>query len=105
MLSSVGLVNNFSMLGDDLYTSFHNWKEECEERVVEKVTKTLIPQFEGLMGWISQIHSCDCPTNLAETLIQNWNPCLCNQAIRVSLDTVESGSSSGTGPQSVSNEE
>jgi hypothetical protein len=55
----VGLVNNFSMFGDDLHASFRNWMEECEERVVEKVTKTLIPQFEGLMGQISQICSCD----------------------------------------------
>jgi hypothetical protein len=54
----VGLVNNFSMLGNDLHTSFWNWREECEERVIEKVTKTLIPQFEGLMGQISQICSC-----------------------------------------------
>ncbi|KIM73113.1 hypothetical protein PILCRDRAFT_93195 [Piloderma croceum F 1598] len=100
----VGLVNNFSMLGDDLHASFRNWREECKERVVEKVAKTLIPRFEVLMGRISQICSCDCPTNLAETLVQNCNPCLCNQAIRVSLDTVESVSSRGTGPQSVSNE-
>lgn len=55
----VGLVHNFSMLGDDLHTSFRNWREECEERVVEKVAKTLIPRFEGLMGRISQIRSCD----------------------------------------------
>jgi hypothetical protein len=26
----IGLVNNFSMLGNDLHTSFRDWREECE---------------------------------------------------------------------------
>ena len=55
----VGLVNNFTMLGDDLHASFLDWGKECEENVIEKVTETLIPQFDVLVQQIPQTHPCN----------------------------------------------
>jgi hypothetical protein len=54
-----GLINNFTILGDNLHASFQTWAEQSKGIVVEHVLTTLTPSFEALMVQISQIRSCD----------------------------------------------
>jgi hypothetical protein len=94
----VGIVHDFSRLGDDMYRRFDQWSEKAVSSVVEKVLEVHTPRLRAI-----EKHMCMCgPPKPVTELYQCNQPCLCS-TYRTSNETgsEDPGSSKGKGSVSL----